>query len=478
MNMIRKFALRGAVYALAGPFLFSMSLKNQADAATVLEDSDKPDFSIEAIENRFYEMNLPFEATVDPIFHRRVKAYMHDGRTYSDRMLLRMAMYFPYIEQQLEKRDLPRELKYLTVTESAVNPNARSRAGAVGLWQIMLGTARHLGLRVSSVVDERRDPKRSTEAALDYLEELYNRYDDWKLALAAYNCGPGRVDQAIRRSGSRNFDELKRFLPFETRQYIPSFMAATYFGTYYADHGIVPVPDDYDLILTGTVKIYENINFTNLSKKTGVPRSTLVKLNPAFRAGYIPTNSQGYDIIMPLRAAMVFDNKKDDQKSASQIQREFAGYVESVYVTEESMTWRDLADVLHMDPFHLKYLNTHLGSNNQLTEGTEVRFVIPKFNRYLIDDQGDEPIVYELGPLETIPMLRLSAIKPANAPNFPQRKGKVIANAEAQLSGTRIRRIYANKMVPGRGQSLSDAERMEDFHTNRSQQWKAAFAAE
>lgn len=446
-------------------------------------DENSPElseFSVESVELLFKDMQLPFEGVSDPVFHRKVRAFVLDGRNYADRMLLRMAMYFPYIEAQLEKRNLPPELKYLTITESAVNPNARSRAGAVGLWQIMSGTARHLGLRVGRAVDERRDPKRSTEAALDYLEELFERYSDWKLALAAYNCGPGRVDQAIRRSGSRDFEVLKRFLPLETRQYIPSFMAATYFGTYYAQHGILALPEDYDLVLTDVVRIYETTNFNTLSEITGVPRETIAKLNPAFRAGYVPGNSRGYDVILPLWAVQAFEmNRKKDLESNSnhQVLRVFEGYVESTYELDQSFTWSELGQKLYLNPYHLKYLNLHLGTSDVIHAGTSIRFVIPKFSGFLVKEIEDEQFFYNLGQLEPLES-RMPGFVSRGSDSVPPSSPASLQRWEASPSGTRIRKIYSNRNVPGRGQSLSDAERVENFNANRVASWKTAFAGE
>lgn len=463
-------------FALLALNLNTGLLKAHADESS----PEFSEFSMESVELLFNDMSLPFEGVSDPVFHRKVRAFVLDGRNYADRMLLRMAMYFPYIEAQLEKRNLPPELKYLTITESAVNPNARSRAGAVGLWQIMSGTARHLGLRVGRVVDERRDPKRSTEAALDYLEELFEKYSDWKLALAAYNCGPGRVDQAIRRSGSKDFEVLKRFLPLETRQYIPSFMAATYFGTFYAQHGILALPEDFDLVLTDVVRIFETTNFSTLSEMTGVPQETIAKLNPSFRAGYVPGNSRGYDVILPLWAVQTFEMKRNfdvESSSDNQLKRVFEGYIESTYELTHNYTWKELGRKLYLNPYHLKYLNLHLGASDVIQAGTSIRFVIPKFSGFLVKEINDEQFFYNLGQLEPLER-RIPGFVSRSPGPIPPSSPSSLQRWEASPSGTRIRKIYSNRNVPGRGQSLSDVERVENFNTNRVASWKTAFAGE
>lgn len=453
-------------------------------SAVPTADVSAEEYSMDVIELRFQQLDLAISADTDAIFHRRLKAYLLDGRKYSGQMLDRMAMYFPYIEEQLEKRGLPQELKYLTITESAVNPNARSRAGAVGLWQIMSGTAQYLGLRVGRIVDERRDPILATEAALDYLEELFEKFQDWELALAAYNCGPGRVNQAVRRSGSKDFEVVKRFLPYETRQYIPSFLAAVYFGNYHFDHGIYKEVDNFDLVLTGSRRIFKTLNFTTLSEITGVNRDVIHRLNSAFRAGYIPSSQKGYNVILPLRAlhTLELEGEHDVQLISKEegnhkVKRVFEEYVVSSVLIEGPLDWQELADELYVNPYQLKYLNYHVNGNGSNGK-SYIRFVIPRFSGFLVNAIEDEEDYYAIDNIETLPSPTINPLLFPGGPILPPQNSPVVFARESQMYGQRIRRMAKLRNTPGRGQSLSDVERIEKFNSNKASDWKSAFAGE
>ena len=175
--------------------------------------------------------------------------------------------YFPLFEQELDKSDLPIELKYLAIAESALNPKARSRVGARGLWQFMYATGRYFGLRVDNYIDERYDPIKSTQAAAKYLQQLYNTFDDWDLALAAYNSGPGNVNKARRRSGGfNNYWNLRNYLPRETANYVPLFIATMFAFEFSEDYGLHPKPYERNYFETDTVHIKSKLSFEQLSK--------------------------------------------------------------------------------------------------------------------------------------------------------------------------------------------------------------------
>ena len=175
---------------------------------------------------------------------------------------------------------MPLDLKFLSVVESALNPMAVSRSGAVGLWQFMPATGREYGLKISRYVDERKDPVKSTLAAIKYLKKQYNRYGNWELALAAYNGGPGRVNRAIKRGRSKNFWRIRKYLPRETRNYVPAYIAATYIANFYHMHDLVPIYPDLELQLTESVKVYETLNFSEIEAITGTPEYIIEILNP------------------------------------------------------------------------------------------------------------------------------------------------------------------------------------------------------
>ena len=189
--------------------------------------------------------------------------------------------YIPIFEEIFSHYGLPDELKYVAIIESALNPNAVSRVGAVGMWQFMIKTAKSYGLEVNSLVDERRDPFKSADAAARYLTDLYNIFGDWNLAVSAYNCGPGNVNKAIRRSGSRNYWDIYRYLPRETRGYVPAFVGSMYAMKYSKDYGLSAGP----MMLPAQVDTFEisrNLHFQQISDLTGVSIDELRGLNPQY----------------------------------------------------------------------------------------------------------------------------------------------------------------------------------------------------
>jgi membrane-bound lytic murein transglycosylase D len=221
-------------------------------------------------------------------------------------MLGKRLTYFPLFEQKLRENGVPDDLKYLAVVESALNPKAVSRVGATGLWQFMPSTGSDYGLRTNSAVEERSDPVKATEAAAKYLKELFRQFDDWSLALAAYNSGPGRVNYAIRKSGSRDFWVLQRFLPKETRNYVPAFIAATYICNYYQDHGIQPYDPDLDEQLTTYINVFEGLSFRDISEATGIDYEVIKTLNPSYKRDYVPPSEDGHFVVLPQRVMPAF----------------------------------------------------------------------------------------------------------------------------------------------------------------------------
>ncbi len=281
-------------------------------------------FHLDDSENElseFFPKNLPdsvyitrlqeIEQVVDLAYNNTVKnfivLYTEKRRDLMEVMLGMSAYYFPMFEEELDRQNMPLELKYLPVIESALNPKAMSRVGANGLWQFMYGTARQMGLEITSFVDERRDPARSTEAAVKYFKYLYNTYNDWYLAIAAYNCGPGNVNRAIRRAGGkRNYWEIYYRLPRETRGYVPAFIGATYAMNYYKEHNLQPRFPEMP-IQTDTVFVHDYLHFNQIAATLGIEKEQLRMLNPMFRRDVIPAKpGKPYPLVLPNEKIMAF----------------------------------------------------------------------------------------------------------------------------------------------------------------------------
>ena len=217
----------------------------------------------------------------------------------------------PLFEEALDTYDLPMELKYLPIIESALNPKALSRQRASGLWQFMLRTGKIYGLDNNTLVDERRDPVKSTWAAVRYLKDLYNIYNDWNLVLAAYNCGPGNVNKAIRRAGGEtDYWKIYPFLPKETRGYVPGFIAANYVMTYYCEHGICPM-DSQLPAKSDTIHINKDLHLQQVASVCNIDIEQLRSLNPQFKKDIIPGNSKAYALQLPNNTANIFIERED-----------------------------------------------------------------------------------------------------------------------------------------------------------------------
>jgi len=282
--------------------LESWYLKNYAVLDHDADSKDSGYLSDEVLLQRLQALPTVIEMPLNSVVKNAIKYYA--GRKQLVENLLGLSLYYmPIFEQALEEQGLPLELKYLPIIESGLNPNAVSKHGATGLWQFMLGTAKGLGLEVTSLVDERRDPYVSSERAASYLKDLYATYGDWSLAIAAYNCGPGNVNKAIRRAGGEakdhDFWSIYNYLSPETRGYVPMFIAANYVMTYYPEHNISPVLPVKPLVMD-TLQVANRVHFNQISKVLDIPVEELRILNPQFRADVIPgTPESPYTLILP-----------------------------------------------------------------------------------------------------------------------------------------------------------------------------------
>ena len=223
-----------------------------------------------------------------------IDRYTKRSRSQVSYMLGISEFYMPMIEDEIDRLGLPQELKYLPIIESAMNPKAKSRAGAKGLWQFMFSTGKLYGLKSNNYIDDRFDPLKSTRAALTYLNDLYEMFGNWELAIAAYNCGPGNVKKAIRRSGGKtDFWKIYRWLPRETRGYLPGFIAANYIMTFYEDHGICPMEPNIP-VTTDTIHVNRNLHFKQIAEVCGADIEEIRALNPQYIKDIIPGENETY----------------------------------------------------------------------------------------------------------------------------------------------------------------------------------------
>ena len=254
---------------------------------------------------RLHDLVSPIQLPYNPIVRSYINRYVDPRYGTISRILGMSKYYFPLIEDELLKEGMPVELRALPIIESALSPTAVSRMGAVGLWQFMPSTGKSYGLEINSLVDERRDPYRATQAACRYLKDLFAIYNDWSLAIAAYNCGPGNVNKAIARSGGKNFWEIYDYLPRETRGYVPAFIGASYAYAYHRQHGIEPTEAPIPLSVD-TVRINKLMHLGQISSTIDLPIETLRQLNPQYKLDIIPATTKPYTLVLPQRYVMQY----------------------------------------------------------------------------------------------------------------------------------------------------------------------------
>lgn len=290
--------------SLLEDFHFKVIQKTRQDSMNInrynFPEGFIPTYSPDTYRERMKEICSVIPLTYNEDVQKWIDLYAVKLRKTTPTLLGLQYVYFPIIEEVFDKEGVPLELKYLAVVESAFRMNATSFAGAVGLWQFILSTAKERGMRIDSYIDERRDPYKSTIFAARYLKDLYNIYNDWILAIAAYNSGPGTVNRAIRLSGGKtNFWEIKQFLPLETRSYVPAFMAVAYVFNYAAEHNLYPVWTNFTYNRDTIHVINKQISLKTIAEETGVDLQELKDLNPELKIGIIPYSSKPYVLRVP-----------------------------------------------------------------------------------------------------------------------------------------------------------------------------------
>ncbi len=318
--MNKKSAINSSILML---LLYILSLGSLLATST---DHTKSVFSEDEMKWKVMNLGREIDFKYTPEVRKYIKTYTKNGRTSSELILGKIPVYFPLFEKIIKEKNLPKELSVLAIVESHLNVNAYSKAGAAGLWQFIKGTAKNYNLKVRSNFDERYDVERSTNAALDFLNDLHTEFGDWTLALAAYNCGAGNVRKAIRKSGGvKNFWTIKRFLPRETRNYVPKFIAISFMLEHYKEYNLLPQVPDKSFFSTAEARIYKHLNFRQISDVTGVSLSIIKKMNSAYRRNYIPLSSHGYKLVLPKNALFTL--------------LEFEGYKKVEFVKENSFDY-------------------------------------------------------------------------------------------------------------------------------------------
>lgn len=268
------------------------------------------------IQERISKISTPIPLTYNYQVKNYINLYASQRAQLTSRVLGLSRLYFPYFEQMLDRYNLPVELKYLAIVESALNPTAVSSAGATGIWQFMFNTGKMYGLNINSYIDERRDVRLATDAACRYFQDMYAIYGDWLLVIASYNCGPGNVNRAIARAGgSKNFWEISRFLPAETRGYVPAFIGATYVMYYANEYNITPIAPTFTYFDVDTVGVKNKISFRQLSQTLNIPYDVIAFLNPIYKRNMIP--GEGNRLYLPTEKISMYLANEESLYAAS-----------------------------------------------------------------------------------------------------------------------------------------------------------------
>lgn len=356
--------------------------QNRRASLAYAEFDDIPD---SVFISRLQKMHTVVPMTYNAEVRAFIKVYVRIMSRRLDAMLSLSEYYFPMFEETLDRYGVPQELKYLTIVESALNPQATSRAGAAGLWQFIYSTGKLYDLEVNSLVDERRDPFKSTVAAARFLKRLYDLYGDWQLAMAAYNCGPGGVNKAIARSGGkRTFWEIYPYLPRETRGYVPKYIAASYIMNYYHEHGLAA--GHYELPLhVDTIHVHNDIHFAAVSSLIGIPIEQLRQLNPQFRTDVVPASSRPYAFSLPAAKSSQFIRLEDSiyRMSRDTIARHSVIPTSSSEVVYHKVkrgeTYNSIASHYGVSVSNLKRWNGK-GRKSTLKVGSRLKIYLPSHN--------------------------------------------------------------------------------------------------
>ena len=299
------------------------------------------DLDTELLKKRLHKLDVqsPFVIEYNPALENVIKSFLKNRTKSFERQMALAEYYFPLFEEKLSKYNLPLEIKYLAIVESALQPKAKSRVGAGGLWQFMPATGKQYKLDITTYVDERHDPIKSTEAACHYMMNMYEIFGDWSLVLASYNCGPGNVSKAIRRSGGKtDYWEIRRYLPKETANYVPAFLATMYIYEFKKEHGLVAEKAKMSFFETDTVMVKRAMTFKQLSDLLDISEEELEYYNPIYKSKYIPSIDNEYFYLrLPKNKIGIFVSNEE----------KIYGYL--VYLEQEKIKNLQLAQVRKRD---------------------------------------------------------------------------------------------------------------------------------
>ena len=326
--------------------LYNSKTYLHADTTNHMRDVN-PVFDTDVYKSRLKRMPTIIEMPYNDVVQKFIDLYSGRRRRSVSFMLGASNFYMPIFEQALETYDMPLELKYLPVIESGLNPKAVSRVGATGLWQFMLATGKRYGLKVNSLVDERRDPVKASYAAARYLKDLYKIFGDWNLVIAAYNCGPDKINKAIHRANSKDYWQIYPYLPEETRGYVPAFIAANYIMTYYCDHNIAPMLTDLP-VKTDTVLVNRDVHFQQVAQVLGMDIDQIRELNPQYRRDIVNGSSEPSDLRLPCDYINAFIDKEDSIYN---------------YRDDELLSKRATVTVNDDEPTYKRYTSSHHSSS-------------------------------------------------------------------------------------------------------------------
>ena len=327
--------------------LYNTQTYMMADTSCKYRDVN-PVFETEVYIDRLKRLPTLIEMPYNEVVQKFIDRYSGKLRRSVSFMLGASNFYMPIFEEALEAYNLPLELKYLPVIESALNPKAVSRVGATGLWQFMIATGKRYGLEVNTLYDERRDPVKASYAAAHYLRDLYKLFDDWNLVIAAYNCGPANVNKAIHRAkGETDYWKIYPYLPKETRGYVPAFIAANYIMNYYCDHNICPMVTELP-VKTDTVEVTKDVHIEQIAQVLNISPEHLRNLNPQYRRDIIYGNRKPMPVRLPVSLIGAFIDKEDSIYN---------------YKADEYLAKRDVVEVNDDEPSYSRSRSNHSRSS-------------------------------------------------------------------------------------------------------------------